>query len=151
MKLFSILFYIFIGVIFGAVVLPVVMFGLFQLFALAGGDIPQMLRRFESPRGTPELWATFFYRILGGSLGGLSSYFIICLRKQTLQNWVRLCLFVIGFSLFSLVHSWFKVSTDGYNTMTEAFVLLWLPTVWCISLLFWGVSSSKRLIKQAQK
>ena len=140
-----------IGIILGAVILPAAMFGLFHVFASLGGDIPQLLRRFESPRGTPELWARFFYGLLGGVLGGLTGYLLFCLQTQKLQDWVRLCLAVFALSSVSIVSSWFRLTTDGYNTVIEAVVLLWLPTIWSILLLAWGFIAAKRLINQTQK
>ena len=139
------IFSIVIGIIVGAVILPTVMSALFQLFALQGGDTAQLLRRFESPHSPREVWVNIFYGLLGGSLGGLSGYFLICLRKQDWHRWFGLCLAVMVLSLFSLLQTWYRITTDGYNTFTEALVLLLLPTLWSVSLLFWAIISSRRL------
>lgn len=150
MRLSLIILCLLSGIILGAVILPFVMFGLFQVFASFGGDIPQLLLRFESLRGTRELWIFVFYGVLGGSLGGLTSYFLLCLQNQDWQNWARFCLAVVIFPSFSLVRAWLQITTDGYNTVTEAVALLWLPTIWCIFLLAEGLTTFKRFFKQVQ-
>lgn len=150
MRLLPLALCVFTGVILGAVVLPVVMFGSFQAFASLGGDVSQLLRRFSSPHGTTEFWAKFFYGILGGALGGLTGYLLLCLSNQNWQVWARFCLAVVAFPSISLVIAWFKLSNDGYNTVTETVILLWLPTLWCVSLLMLGFTAFKRHVKQVR-
>jgi hypothetical protein len=136
---------IFIGIIVGALLLPAVMFGSFQIFAGQGGDVPILLRRFEGVNGTAEQWAKLFYGLTGEILGGLSGYFLICLHEQKWHYWVRLLLAVIAYSLLSILRIWYQVMTDGYNTPGGAVVLLWLPTLWSVSLLAWSLRAARRL------
>lgn len=151
MKLLRFFTFLAVGATVGALILPVIMSALFHAFAGAGGDPVHLLRRFQSPQGTPESWAKGLYVILGFVQGALSGYFGFCWLRRDYWGWTFFCRQIAILSLCPLGPLWFHSLTDGYNTPVEALVLNGIPTLWSLLLLYGGFLGLKSCPKTPLK